>query len=123
MATISVSVEAVARACHEANRIYCRSLGDDSQLPWDEAPEWAKESARVGVRKIAAGEVTRPEQSHESWLAQKEAGGWRYGPVKDPAKKEHPCFVPYAELPREQQLKDHLFFAIASALVGPIASA
>lgn len=120
--TLSTTIERVARACHEANRVYCRSLGDDSQLPWEDAPEWARDSAIYGVSKIASGEITRPEQSHESWLAQKEAEGWRYGPVKDPEKKEHPCFVPYDQLPREQQLKDHLFFAIASALVGPRAT-
>jgi len=42
--------------------------------------------------------------------------GWKYGAVKDADKKEHPCFVPYEELPKEQQAKDHLFKATVSAL-------
>jgi hypothetical protein len=36
--------------------------------------------------------------------------------VKDPEKKEHPCFVPYESLPAEQQAKDHLFKGIVAAL-------
>ena len=100
-------IEACARAAHEVNRAYCFALGDDSQPAWEAAPEWQKSSARNGVAGALAGNT--PEQSHESWLAEKKATGWKYGPVKDPEKKEHPCFVPYAELPAAQQKKDHLF--------------
>jgi hypothetical protein len=57
-----------------------------------------------------------PSASHNSWLRQKEEDGWKYGPVKDADKKEHPCFIPYEELPREQQAKDYLFGAIVAAL-------
>jgi hypothetical protein len=62
--------------------------------------------------------IVRPEQSHESWWAEKQRTGWTYGPVKDAEKKTHPCCVPYAELPREQQRKDALFFAIVKACQG-----
>jgi hypothetical protein len=100
-------VEACARAAHEVNRAYCLALGDTSQPSWEEAPDWQKSSARIGVVGALAGNT--PEQSHESWLAEKAATGWKYGPVKDPEKKEHPCCVPYAHLPVAQQGKDHLF--------------
>jgi len=106
----------IASVTHEANRAYCRTLGDTSQLPWTDAPEWQRKSAVDGVRNIVQGFVTRPEQSHESWIAEKERDGWKYGPVKDPEKKEHPCFVPYNELQPEQQKKDALFFSIVKAL-------
>jgi uncharacterized protein YodC (DUF2158 family) len=109
-------VEAIARVAHEANRAYCVTIGDLSQVEWTLAPSWQRDSARLGVRKILAGEVTRPEQSHESWLAEKRAEGWQYGPVKDPEKKEHPCFVPYEALSIEQRYKDHLFLAVVRAL-------
>lgn len=110
------TVEHVAFVCHEANRAYCATLGDGSQAPWMEAPEWQKESARAGVRGILEGRITGPAQSHESWMAQKLAEGWTYGPVKDPALKEHPCLVPFAELPEAQRRKDLLFYAIVQAL-------
>jgi len=55
------------------------------------------------------------EGMHESWLEEKVAEGWRAGPVKDALKREHPCLVPYAELPLEQRRKDFLFAAIVGA--------
>lgn len=112
------TVDEVARVCHEVNRAYCATLGDHSQLPWDEAPEWARTSAMNGVSAIVFGKVKTPEESHESWLAEKAATGWKYGPAKDPEKKEHPCFRPYSELPAEQRTKDHLFRAVVLAMAG-----
>lgn len=109
---------AIAAVCHEANRAYCAEIGDDSQLPWAEAPDWQRESALAGVEAILADPSRTPEQSHVAWCAHKAADGWIYGPVKDPARKEHPCMVPYGALPPEQQRKDHLFRAIVLALSG-----
>lgn len=97
----------LARIAHEANRHYCVSIGDNSQVPWDQAHEWQQQSAIMGVTGVLRGNT--PEDSHVSWLKQKQEEGWKYGPVKDPEKKEHPCFVPYAELSEDQKLKDHLF--------------
>lgn len=112
------SIAAIASVCHEANRAYCASLGDHSQPSWDDAPALQKESAFNGVLKIASHEITRPEQQHESWSAQKLAEGWVYGPVKDAEAKTHHCLVPFKDLPPEQQTKDVLFFSIARALLG-----
>lgn len=107
--------EDVARICHEVNRAYCASIGDGSQQPFDQAPDWQKESALQGVRGILEGRITRPEESHESWLAEKVRTGWVFGEVKDPAAKTHPCMVAYAELPPSQRAKDALFFAVVQA--------
>jgi hypothetical protein len=115
-----VKIEACARAAHEVNRAYCIALGDLSQAAWDAAPTWQKESSYQGVEK--AREDATPEQIHNSWLAEKIATGWKYGEVKDPDKKEHPCLVPYADLPEAQRAKDDLFLstvrAVAKALGG-----
>jgi hypothetical protein len=97
-----------AKAAHEANREYCQSIGDDSQPPWDEAPEWQKASVIDGVSMVVHGNNS-PVQSHENWLRHKQETGWKYGPVKDPEKKEHPCMVPYDQLPGEQKKKDSIF--------------
>jgi hypothetical protein len=111
-------VKHCAKAAHEMNRIYCEAHGDASQPRWSDAPVWQRTSAINGVLGALGGNT--PEQSHESWLAEKAATGWKHGPVKDPEKKEHPCFVPYDQLPPEQQQKDCLFIttvrAMASAL-------
>lgn len=109
-------VEQIARVTHEANRAYCLSLGDTSQPPWDGAPDWQKDSARQGVAAVLNGTANTPEEQHQEWMGYKLASGWKYGPVKDADKKEHPCMVPYSDLPEDQKRKDHLFRAVVTAL-------
>mgnify|MGYP000871708317 FL=1 len=120
-------IQSIARVCHEVNRAYCESLGDFSQLPWDQAPDWQRESAVKGVifhlETIAEGGEPSPSASHESWLAEKERDGWKYGPVKDAEKKEHPCFVPYTQLPPEQKAKDYLSIGVVKGMVAAIGAA
>lgn len=36
--------------------------------------------------------------THENWARQRIAEGWRHGPRRDDARKEHPNLVPYEEL-------------------------
>ncbi len=105
--------QACARAAHEVNRAYCIAMGDESQQPWEHAPAWQKESALIGVDGVLAG--NGPKESHESWLREKETTGWTYGPVKDAEIKQHPCMVPYAELPPRQKAKDALFVVTVRA--------
>ena len=107
----AIHVDVLACACHEANRAYCRSIGDDSQLPWEEAPEWQRASAIQGVRFLLENPDATPEQQHDAWTRNNE-DGWKYGPVKDLARKEHPCFPAYDHLPAEQQAKYHIFASI-----------
>lgn len=104
-------VMTIAQVCHEANRVYCKSIGDNTQPLWSDAPQWQKDSAISGVEFHLNNDVT-PEQSHENWLREKVTDGWVYGEVKNPDKKEHPCMVPYCDLPAEQQIKDLLFKTI-----------
>lgn len=111
-----MTIEQIAIVCHETNRAYCRTLNDHSQQPWDEAPIWQRDSAYKGVAFKLQNTDAPASASHDSWLREKEATGWKYGPVKDPEKKEHPCFVPYDQLPVEQQAKDALFIGIVNAL-------
>jgi hypothetical protein len=106
----------IARVCHEANRAYCIGLMDYGQELWENAPQWQRDSAVLGVEYHIANPDSKPEDSHNSWLKVKEAEGWKYGPVKDATKKEHPCYVPYDKLPPEQQVKDKLFIAVVRAL-------
>lgn len=109
--------EQIAQICHDANASLCRTQGDASQIPWDEAPEWQRKSAILGVGYAMANPLAPISAQHDSWSIQKVEDGWVYGPEKDPVAKTHPCLVPYDQLPPEQQAKDHLFKAIVIALV------
>lgn len=102
----------IACLCHEANRAYCQAIGDTSQLPWDEAPDWQRASAINGVKFHMDNPDAGPDASHNNWLAEKEKDGWVYGPAKDPNKKTHPCVTAYGNLPIEQRAKDYIFAAI-----------
>jgi hypothetical protein len=106
----------LARVAHEVNRSYCEALGDHTQKPWEEAPEWQQKSAINGALYFLTYPETGPEHMHEQWLKEKEADGWKYGHVKDEERKEHPCMVPFADLPKDQQAKDFLFRGVVEAL-------
>lgn len=43
---------------------------------------------------------------HEVWAKSRMAEGWTYGPVRDDIKKQHPCLVPYDELPEIEKEYD-----------------
>lgn len=111
-----LTVADVARICHEANRAYCLALGDDSQQPWDITPANIQHSAIDGVKFHLANPEAGDSASHSNWLEFKAKDGWKYGPAKDTKKKEHPCYVPFNELPVEQQVKDSLFRSVVNAL-------
>jgi len=111
-------IAVTAMVAHEVNRAYCEAIGDDSQVPWDEAPDWQKESAMAGVQFHLDNPDAGPEASHESWLEMKKADGWKYGKKKDEEKKTHPCFKPFNKLPKAQQAKDHLFRGVVHAMAG-----
>lgn len=108
--------EDIARVAHEINRAYCQALGDHSQLPWEDAPQWQRDSAISGVQIHIGNPDYSPEQSHEVWMKHKHADGWRQGPEKNPELKEHPDLVPYSALPVETRAKDFLFRAVVHAL-------
>lgn len=107
----------IAAVCHAANAEWCRQQGDDSQPPWEAAPNWQRDSAINGVAFAVDNPDAGPAASHESWYAEKERNGWVYGETKDVNAKTHPCFRPYVELPIEQRTKDAIFLAIVRAIV------
>jgi hypothetical protein len=112
-------IEQAAKIAHEVNRAFCLRLGDTSQPSWESAPDWQKKSAINGItlhwEAQRKGQELSPSALHESWFEEKKRDGWKYGAVKNPVTKEHPCFVPYEQLPADQQTKDYLFGAVARA--------
>ena len=43
---------------------------------------------------------------HEVWSKTRIEQGWTYGEKRDDALKQHPCLVPYEELPEEEKVYD-----------------
>jgi len=108
---------ACARVCHEANRALQVTLGEAASPPWDDAEDWMKETTCNGILFKIRNPLSSPSALHENWMIEKLASGWRYGEVKDVAKKEHPCLITYDKLPLGQRQKDELFNAIVRALL------
>lgn len=43
---------------------------------------------------------------HEVWSQSRMEEGWTYGPVRDDARKQTPCLVPYEDLPEIEKAYD-----------------
>ena len=46
------------------------------------------------------------KNTHEVWAKQRFAEGWKYGKERNDEQKEHPCLVPYEELPENEKEYD-----------------
>ncbi|MBW3540294.1 MAG: Ryanodine receptor Ryr [Planctomycetes bacterium] len=43
------------------------------------------------------------KHNHDVWARQRLKDGWSFGPVRNDDRKEHPCLVPYADLPESEK--------------------
>lgn len=48
------------------------------------------------------------ENTHDNWAAGRIAEGWTYGPVRNDGLKQHPCLIPYNELPDNEKKYDRV---------------
>lgn len=46
------------------------------------------------------------ENVHDVWAKTRMEQGWTYGAERNDAEKQHPCLVPYDELPEEEKVYD-----------------
>jgi ryanodine receptor 2 len=44
--------------------------------------------------------------THAVWAEQRLKAGWTYGPKRDDEMKQHPCLVPYDDLPEAEKEYD-----------------
>lgn len=112
---MTATIEAMARTCHEVNRVYCEAIGDPA-VHWIEAPDDQVASTCDGVRYVLEHPDGGDDACHENWRRTKAAAGWSYGAVKSVPLKEHPCMVPFAQLPPAQKLKDRLFRVVVLSM-------
>jgi hypothetical protein len=45
-------------------------------------------------------------EEHNGWWDTKRADGWRYGPVRNNDRREHPLMIPFGQLPEPEKDKD-----------------
>lgn len=109
------SDEDVARVVHEATRALQYIQGDPAPAePWNSFSDDRRKVVIDGVRRARNGES--PRELHESWREDLLRHGWKYGLIKDPEAKTHPCLMPYDQLPGRQKDKDELFVQIVIAM-------
>jgi len=48
------------------------------------------------------------KNTHEIWARQRFAEGWKYCAKRNDERKEHPCLVPYEELPENEKEYDRI---------------
>lgn len=106
----------IAKVCHEANKAWCETNGDNTQKHWQDAEQWQRDSAIKGVEFRLSNPEAGKDSQHNAWMQDKINDGWVYGTTKDAEKKTHPCIVPFEQLPQFQQKKDALFCAIVDSL-------
>lgn len=46
------------------------------------------------------------KNTHEVWAASRIREGWTLGPRRSDERREHPCLIPYEELPEEEKEYD-----------------
>ena len=107
----------IAQIAHEANKAYCESINDFSLVHWKEAPEWQKKSIVQGVEFNLENPNAPASATHDNWLKDKRNDGWKHGLVKNAELKEHPCFLPFDELPYNQKIKDVIFKEIVATFI------
>ncbi len=114
--TDTARLEAISATVHAALRSWAAAHGQHDIPPWEEAPDWMRQSTRESVRHALEHPASDARAQHEQWLAQKAREGWRYGLVKDSQAKTHPLMVPYDQLPDWERRKDAIINALARAL-------
>ena len=65
------------------------------------------DTSRIVLSPVLAQLTERlAENAHDLWAAQRIKDGWKYGPRRDDRRREHPCLVPYADLPESEKEYD-----------------
>lgn len=65
------------------------------------------DSARLPLpEELAPLREALAENIHDIWAAGRLAEGWRWGPARDDEKRQHPCLIPYGELPEAEKEYD-----------------
>lgn len=110
------TIEEIARICHKAYLQYCQAIGDYSQAPWQEAPEWQRESAKVAVKYCLENPQSPAYLVHNAWKEFMIQDGWKYSLFFNEQNKEHPWLTSFQELSQISQMRTELITAITDEI-------
>ena len=99
-----IQEELLARLAHLCWRCYQLGAGQTHNEPTLDNIE----SQKNGWKFFHENPKATAEDNHKNWMEHKLALGWKYAPIKNIEKKEHPDLVPYAELPEVERVKDDM---------------
>src|SRR5262245_55015424 len=111
-------IRAIAAVAAAANVEYRHQLGQSAGLSFDKLSPMAQDGICNSIRRIADGELTTPQQSHDAWRETRRLEGWIYGETENREIKTHPDMVHFASLPPQEQYKTLLFINIVKSLLG-----
>ena len=106
----------IAAVTHGANRVLQALAGEPISPPWENESELIQESVEDGVLTVLENPGITAEKIHNNWVDFRKSQGWKWGPVKDLDKKEHPDIGPWTALDINAQRKSKVFVAIIMAL-------
>jgi hypothetical protein len=112
----TVDIAQIAKVCHEANRAYSQTLGDNSLKSWEECDQAQRDSIIQGVLFRINNPDESPGAAHNAWMENKLKNGWKFGSLLNRDAKMHPCIVPFEDLLPSLQVKDGLFSGIVKAM-------
>lgn len=116
----TLTPEAIARVCYEANRGYCRGLGDFTRVSWGALSEGERRARTTAVIWRIENLEATPSEIHDAWMRELKREGWILGDRYSERHRTHPNLRPWDELPAADQRKDILFASVIDALTGPL---
>jgi serine/threonine protein kinase len=87
--------------------ICTRAMAADKADRFNDARELA-----AAIQQVQTGAEIVLEQLaeavHIAYVEERQAQGWRYGPVRDDVRKENPTLIPYSDLSEEEKDMDRV---------------
>ena len=104
----SLKIEGGQQGAHQSTVVRpserCIAGNDNPGAPYEPSP--LDTSAVALDEQILVLTELLAKHTHDVWAQQRLAEGWRHGPTRNDARKEHPNLVPYEELSHEEQEYD-----------------
>lgn len=72
----------------------------------DYRPSPADTGSVILPEELQALAETMARNVHEVWARNRINDGWTYGPERNDSLRQHPCLVPYDELPESEKAYD-----------------